>query len=209
MQRLLAVCPIGKVPVRVYVRATNIYGAESSGDANIYVNYRTIERVESEDEMAATLAHELAHIVLGHPSADIVQDVQARSLRYTTMALAVHATVARQYGVNQGMGVTRRPWQAGGLPPEIESGRGRTVLGTHARRGGGPARLGSPDPRRLDRAPWRRASKDFTSRRPRISTSAASTMSSRRCSRRSGRSYSKRDTMPWRNESSRCGSTRS
>jgi Zn-dependent protease with chaperone function len=103
VQRLLAGSPVTGVPARVYVKATCIYGAESSGDANIYVNYRTLERVESEDEMAAILAHELAHVILGHPSADIVEDTQARLLRYTNMALAVHGAVAQQYGMKQGM----------------------------------------------------------------------------------------------------------
>ncbi len=105
VQKLLAASPVSGVPARVYVKATCVFGAESSGDANIYVNYRTLERVESEDEMAAILAHELAHIILGHPSSDIVEDVQARLLRYTGLALAVHGAIARQYGMNAGLGV--------------------------------------------------------------------------------------------------------
>jgi Zn-dependent protease with chaperone function len=103
-EKLRAQSPVTGIPVRVYVRATSVYGAESSADANIYLNYRTVERIESDDEAAAILGHELAHIILGHPSADIVEDTQARMLAYTTMALAVYSTVGRQFGGAQGVG---------------------------------------------------------------------------------------------------------
>lgn len=110
LKKLLAVAPVTDLPADVHVRATSIYGAESSSDALIYLNYRTLEVIESEDQAAAILAHELAHVILGHPSADIVESMQARLLHYTALGLAVYGTVAQRTGsgadmAKQGAGI--------------------------------------------------------------------------------------------------------
>lgn len=104
LDRLLAHSPVSGIPAKVYVSATSVFGAESSADANIFVNFRSLELMSSEDEVAALVAHELAHIILRHPSADSVEDVQARLLTYTNLALAVHGAVAQQTGMAQGVG---------------------------------------------------------------------------------------------------------
>lgn len=103
LDTLLVHSPVTGIPARVYIKATSVFGAESSADANIYVNFRTLEKLTSKDEAAALLAHELAHVILAHPSSDIVEDVQAKLLTYTTVALAIHGAVARETGVATGL----------------------------------------------------------------------------------------------------------
>lgn len=103
LDRLLTQSPITDIPAHVHIRATSTFGAESSADANIYVNFRTLEELGSEDEVAAVLAHELAHVILRHPSSDVVEDVQSRLLTYTALALAAHGAIAQRTGNTTGL----------------------------------------------------------------------------------------------------------
>lgn len=94
LAKLLAQSPVSGVPARVYVRASGDWGASTTADANIYVSVGTLLRLDSEDEVAALLSHEAAHVILGHADADVVQEVQQRAIQLSTIALAVRDTVA-------------------------------------------------------------------------------------------------------------------
>jgi len=87
LAKLLAQSPVTGVPAKVYVRASGDWGARTTADANIYVALGTLLRLDDEDEVAALLAHEAAHVVLGHADADVVKDVQARAIQVSTLAL--------------------------------------------------------------------------------------------------------------------------
>lgn len=87
LAKLLAQSPVKSVPAKVYVRASGDWAAKTTADANIYVALGTLLRLDDEDEVAALLAHEAAHVILGHANADIVQDVQQRAIQVSTLAL--------------------------------------------------------------------------------------------------------------------------
>jgi hypothetical protein len=55
---------------RAYVRAEPGFGAESTADGSIYINIGLLHDVNFEDELAAVLAHEFAHILYRHHGSD-------------------------------------------------------------------------------------------------------------------------------------------
>ena len=72
LAKLLAQSPVTSVPAKVYVRASGDWAAKTTADANIYVALGTLLRLDDEDEIAALLAHEAAHVILGHADADLL-----------------------------------------------------------------------------------------------------------------------------------------
>lgn len=76
--KLLVVSGVTGVPGRVTIAAAPDLEAYSTPDGNVYVSMGCLEELESADEVAAVLAHELAHVLLGHHDADIFADVQHR-----------------------------------------------------------------------------------------------------------------------------------
>jgi predicted Zn-dependent protease len=93
--KLIAQSPVKNVPARVYVRASGDWSAKSTADANIYVALGTLLRLDNEDEVAALLAHEASHIVLGHTDTDVVQSTQQRVLQLSALAAEAQALSER------------------------------------------------------------------------------------------------------------------
>lgn len=69
---------ISGIPGKVKVRATSDLAASATADGNIFIGLSWLIYAQSEDEIAAIIAHELSHILLGHFNADIVTNVQDR-----------------------------------------------------------------------------------------------------------------------------------
>jgi len=87
LAKLLAQSPVQGVPARVYLRASADWAAATTADANIYVALGTLLRLDDEDEVAAVLAHEVSHAILGHANADVVTNVQQRLLQLSDLAV--------------------------------------------------------------------------------------------------------------------------
>jgi predicted Zn-dependent protease len=64
--RLLAHSPVTNVTAVVFIEAHDSIIPQSEGDGTIFVPLGLLRQATSEDEIAAALAHELSHIVLGH-----------------------------------------------------------------------------------------------------------------------------------------------
>lgn len=94
LAKLLAQSPVRNVPARVYVRASGDFAAKSTADANIYVALGTLLRLDNEDEVAALLAHEASHVILGHANSDVIQGVQQRAIQLSALAVAAQGIVA-------------------------------------------------------------------------------------------------------------------
>lgn len=73
------------VPGNVYLFADTVFGARTSADGNIYIPYAVIMDLSSSDEVAALLAHELAHTIRGHFSSDIFVKAQKKGLAATAV----------------------------------------------------------------------------------------------------------------------------
>lgn len=66
LQRLLAQWPHDKPDIRVRFSLSESYGAYCTEQNEIYLSLGTLQAIESEDELAALLGHEAAHLLLGH-----------------------------------------------------------------------------------------------------------------------------------------------
>ena len=102
LAKLLAQSPVKNVPARVYVRASGDWAAKSTADANIYVALGTLLRLDNEDEVAALLAHEASHVILGHANADVVQSVQQRAIQLSALAADAQDVIASAQGKGAG-----------------------------------------------------------------------------------------------------------
>jgi predicted Zn-dependent protease len=70
LRRILAASPVPDLDVRAYVRAESRFAAHSAPDGSIYINIGLLHDIESEDELAVVLAHELAHVLYRHHGSD-------------------------------------------------------------------------------------------------------------------------------------------
>ena len=68
------------VPGRVVILANRSFAAFSTPDGNVYISMGAIEMLDSTDEVAALLAHELAHVLLKHHTSDLIGDMQKKGL---------------------------------------------------------------------------------------------------------------------------------
>ncbi len=76
--KLLRASEVDEVPGSIQIVANTAYSARATADGNILVSMAWLPDVESEDEIAAIIAHELSHVLLKHQSANFVGLVQKR-----------------------------------------------------------------------------------------------------------------------------------
>ena len=95
--RLAAASGVEAIPGRVVLLANPAFAAYSTPDGNIYLAMGWLPYIQSEDELAAIIAHELSHVVLTHHSTDLVAGFQKR------------AQAAHEFGVSAKMAVANRP----------------------------------------------------------------------------------------------------
>lgn len=66
LARLQKSLPGTPTPARVYTTPNTEFNASSFQDGGIYISYKVLGALESEDELAAIIAHEYAHVLLQH-----------------------------------------------------------------------------------------------------------------------------------------------
>lgn len=88
-QRILKASGIDGVPGEVMILANPAPEALSTPDGNIYIAMQWLRSVDSEDELAAIIAHETSHVLLHHHSSDMVNHMQKRleTLQQTGIAV--------------------------------------------------------------------------------------------------------------------------
>lgn len=77
--KLVLASGVTDVPGKVVVLASRDLAAYSTPDGNVYLAVAWLDDLETEDELAALIAHEQSHVLLKHHSADIVASVQKRA----------------------------------------------------------------------------------------------------------------------------------
>lgn len=90
--KLQKVSGVTGVPGAVYVAADMAVNAEATLDGNIYINWGILKYMRNEDEVAAVIAHELAHLLLAHHDSNLVSHLQRKSQWF--QQAGVVATVA-------------------------------------------------------------------------------------------------------------------
>ena len=92
--RLLAHWPGTAPPIVIYVqgdRSPLSYGAQTTYFGEIFIDYGVLKHAESEDELAAVIGHELAHVLLGHGKALKYRQNIQKSLDTITQARELYA----------------------------------------------------------------------------------------------------------------------
>lgn len=80
-QRLLSNSGFTDVPGDVFVEANQEINANTTAGGNIYLYMGLISKLESEDEVAAVIAHELGHVLLKHYESGVFMTLQ-RQLQF-------------------------------------------------------------------------------------------------------------------------------
>jgi len=101
LAKLVAQSPLHGTPARAYIQATPEWGASASADANIYVNLGLLMELDSEDELAAVLAHELGHVILGHHSTDVIARSQQQFIALTEIAASIEEELIEEDVVDE------------------------------------------------------------------------------------------------------------
>lgn len=87
LHKLQKTWPKAPRPARVYVNPAPSFTAYGTNDGAIFVSSTMLESVESEDELAALLAHEYAHILLDHHATNALNRFSARLYGLGTLYL--------------------------------------------------------------------------------------------------------------------------
>lgn len=99
--KLLAQWPGNAPPIAIFVqgdRSPLSYGAQTTYYGEIFINYGVFRHAESEDEVAAVVGHELAHVLLGHGETIKYKKSVEKSLQLFTEARELYAKAdALQY----------------------------------------------------------------------------------------------------------------
>lgn len=76
LAKVQAAWPGKRLPARVYITPSLDFEGYSTEDGAILLTLGMLKSLESEDELAALLGHEYAHVVLGHHEKSILETVQ-------------------------------------------------------------------------------------------------------------------------------------
>lgn len=85
LEKLKKASGIADLPGRAYLFADTALGARASADGNIYIPYVMLKDLETTDEVAALLAHELAHTIRNHNSSDLFVKFQKKAVVAATL----------------------------------------------------------------------------------------------------------------------------
>lgn len=94
LSRLLTHWPHAKPDIKVRFSASESFGARATADNVIYINLGTLQAIESEDELAAMLGHEAAHLLLGHLDREHFFNQQKKLLDASVTAVNLGVTLA-------------------------------------------------------------------------------------------------------------------
>ena len=77
------------VPGKVILTASSDFNAYSTADGNIYMSMLAFQRLDSEDEAAALIGHELGHVLLTHHNSSILSKTQNQAQALYEMGMSV------------------------------------------------------------------------------------------------------------------------
>lgn len=98
-ERLLAQSPIAGAPVTLYVTTNERYAdAKALPDGTIAIPMASILQSDSEDELAALLAHEISHVLRGHHDLDWFEQRQENLVSGAELMLGLASGLTQQIG---------------------------------------------------------------------------------------------------------------
>lgn len=91
-QKLQKASNVTGVPGGVYVDANMEMNASASADGNLFIYWGVLRNLSSEDEVAGIVAHELAHVLLGHHDSNAIIDYNRKIQFLHEKSVSVIAT---------------------------------------------------------------------------------------------------------------------
>lgn len=103
--RLLGQVGLANLPGKVYLTANPELGATTTPDGNIFINWSLLQYLNSEDDVAAVIAHELSHEILGHSDSSIFGQYfqKTRSLHRMGLELILSGRNVANNGQKKGL----------------------------------------------------------------------------------------------------------
>jgi predicted Zn-dependent protease len=108
LNRLVAVSPVTGVPAEARLRASEEFNALSTADADIFVDLGLIRKMDSDDQLAFVLGHELSHVLLGHTSSEAVAKTQRQLATLTEISSAAYTQVRTAHGKTGGADIAKQ-----------------------------------------------------------------------------------------------------
>lgn len=100
LKRLVAELPVRNLPAQAYVMGSDSLSAAAAPCGAIAVDWGLLRALETEDELAFVLAHELAHVLFRHHTADWFVDAQHVSVSSGELAEEVVDKVEQTGGLS-------------------------------------------------------------------------------------------------------------
>jgi len=97
--RLLKASPLPGCAIKVYVIPQEHFAAAAAADGGIFLPMGLLRDLKSEDEIAAVLAHEVAHILKNHHKSDAFLKSQQGLLKAGGMAMGAFSAVQQVSGI--------------------------------------------------------------------------------------------------------------
>lgn len=103
--RLLSKVGLSNLPGKIYLTANPELGATTTPDGNIFINWSLLQYMNYEDDVAAVIAHELAHEILGHSDSSIFGQYfqKTRSLHRIGLEIVVSGRNMANDGQKKGL----------------------------------------------------------------------------------------------------------
>lgn len=95
VRRLLDAGGITRIEPKVYITAQDRIHGAAYPDGSIFVTLGSIRNFDSEDELAALLAHEVSHVILAHHGSDWFMDSQKRGLAAFQLGVAIKSNLEK------------------------------------------------------------------------------------------------------------------
>jgi hypothetical protein len=96
--RLLKVSPLPGCPIKVYVIPQEHFAAAAAADGGIFLPMGLLRDLKSEDEIAAVLAHEIAHVLKNHHKSDDFLKAQQGLLKTGETLMGAYSAVQQFSG---------------------------------------------------------------------------------------------------------------
>ncbi len=98
LERLKRASTVEQIPGQVIVVANDQMDAGATADGNIFVSSGYIRELKNEDQLAALLAHELAHVLLRHHDSNAFTRVQKQISTLTLTGMSIRNSLDKSTG---------------------------------------------------------------------------------------------------------------
>ena len=98
LAKLKSASQMEQIPGQVIVVANDQMDAGATADGNIFISSGYVQELKSEDQLAALLAHELAHVLLKHHDSNAFSRIQKQISTFTLTGMSIRNALDKSTG---------------------------------------------------------------------------------------------------------------